>query len=331
MKRRNNKILIIALMLILIMGSAAGCQKKQWIHVGLVDKDFALTFEAEGGRTVSEILEEAEVTLGEKDITEPAGTEVLTGDTEILIKRYAAVTVTYEGQSYDLEFLGGRVQDAIDEAGIVLDEQTFIDEPLTDWLKPGQEIYVHHELSVNLTADGSTEHIYTEKATVGELLEERGLTLGKRDRINVELTDPITNNMDVTIQRVKVKKETKKQKIDFETEYQETSSLAQGQTQVSQEGEKGVRKITYRVTYVDGVEESRKTLKKEVIKEPVNEIILQGTYVEPEPEYEDTDDGEYGENGKKIVQQVSYDNCDGSGHGYTVIVYEDGSQDIIEY
>jgi murein DD-endopeptidase MepM/ murein hydrolase activator NlpD len=66
--------------------------------------------------------------------------------------------------------------------------------------------------------------------------------------------------------------------IDFDSVDVETSSLNVGETAVLVKGEKGERRSTVEVTYVDGVERSRKTVSSEITKEPVTEQIGVGTY-----------------------------------------------------
>lgn len=69
--------------------------------------------------------------------------------------------------------------------------------------------------------------------------------------------------------------------IDFTTEYIDDPNLVAGESRVQTEGVDGVKKITYRVTYSNGQEVHRETILTEVIKAPVNEVILRGTYTAP--------------------------------------------------
>ncbi len=66
--------------------------------------------------------------------------------------------------------------------------------------------------------------------------------------------------------------------LDYETVQYETSSLNVGTTAVLVKGKKGEKNTTIEVTYVDGIEHSRKTISSEIIREPVVEQIGIGTY-----------------------------------------------------
>lgn len=71
--------------------------------------------------------------------------------------------------------------------------------------------------------------------------------------------------------------------IPYETIEQENSELEQGVSNVIQNGVNGIERTVYNVTYTDDVETDREVVSVEITKEPINEIVEIGTYVEPEP------------------------------------------------
>ena len=84
------------------------------------------------------------------------------------------------------------------------------------------------------------------------------------------------------------------------------------------------KEVTYKIVLVDGEEESREALEEKVLKEAVNAIVVVGTKT-------NAPERETGSNGKEIVSKVAVPDCDGSGHGYYVITYADGSVDYQDY
>lgn len=66
--------------------------------------------------------------------------------------------------------------------------------------------------------------------------------------------------------------------LDYETIEVETSSLNVGSRQILVNGEKGEKHTNYEITYVDGIERSRKIIGTKVTREPVVEEIGIGTY-----------------------------------------------------
>lgn len=66
--------------------------------------------------------------------------------------------------------------------------------------------------------------------------------------------------------------------LDYETVEVETSSLNVGTTGMLVKGERGEKRSNVEITYIDGIERSRKTISSEITKEPIVEQIGIGTY-----------------------------------------------------
>ncbi len=88
--------------------------------------------------------------------------------------------------------------------------------------------------------------------------------------------------------------------VPYDTEYQDDDTRYEGVETVSQEGEKGKNKITAKVYYVNDEEVKRTIQKTERVKEPVTEIILQGTLPPQSSHYSDAS----AETGKKYIWPV---------------------------
>ncbi len=69
--------------------------------------------------------------------------------------------------------------------------------------------------------------------------------------------------------------------IPFDTSTVESSQYDKGSLKVTTMGINGEKIVTYKVTFNNGVESSRETIKEEVTKAPVSEITTLGTYVKP--------------------------------------------------
>ena len=88
--------------------------------------------------------------------------------------------------------------------------------------------------------------------------------------------------------------------VPYDTEYQDDDTRYEGVETVSQEGEKGTNKITAKVYYVNGEEVKRTIQKTERTKDPVTEIILQGTLPPQSSHYSDAS----ADAGKKYIWPV---------------------------
>jgi murein DD-endopeptidase MepM/ murein hydrolase activator NlpD len=105
-----------------------------------------------------------------------------------------------------------------------------------------------------------------------DLQEDSILQIGQE--VNVTGYKPI---IDVVVTEEELVAET----IDYDVKYESTDSLFKGQTQVKQSGQEGTKNVLYRVTKENGQVVEREVLESNVVKEPVNKIILQGTKVIP--------------------------------------------------
>lgn len=71
--------------------------------------------------------------------------------------------------------------------------------------------------------------------------------------------------------------------MEYETIYKDSSAYYKGQTVVDQKGVNGILERTLLVTYRDGQEVSRVSIREEVSQEPVPKIVLRGTKPRPTP------------------------------------------------
>lgn len=311
-ERRMKKIIrfVICTAPLLFLSACSG----KAIEVSIVDGHTTTIVEVSGGETVDEILTEAELSVEEKDSVSPSFDTAISDDGFVItITRNCTVEVVCDdGEAVMLELNGGTVADAIEKAGITLGEHDLLNHDAGMYLTDGLVIEYTHRVEVNLTVDGEKSQCITSAKNVGELLSECDIELGKDDRINVAADAVLAENDSIIIERVNVKTVTEKETVAFATKTEYSSALYQGQSSVKQQGISGEKEVTYEVTYVDNVEESRRQVKEVVTKEPVDEIILLGTKQKVS-------------NGKTVVSRERVYDCDGSGHGYWIITYSDGT------
>lgn len=92
------------------------------------------------------------------------------------------------------------------------------------------------------------------------------------------INNAVLNKISKELKAVEVVEKEEKEifDIDFKTIEKEDPTLNKGETKVEQEGKKGIKEVTYIVTYVDGKQTSKEIIKSEVIEEPIDEVILVG-------------------------------------------------------
>ncbi|WP_168356582.1 ubiquitin-like domain-containing protein [Petralouisia muris] len=289
--------------------------------VQINDSGVVTELEVSTPSTVEEILEEAEIAWKDGDEVSPALDTKITEAGEIVISRKNTVKLTADGETKEVVMVGGTVSDLLEQEGVTLGEKQRVNYDLDEYLKDGMEIKISYSYSVEVTCDGETYARETEAETVSDVLEELKITLGEDDRITPAVTEAVAEGMKIVVNRVTFDTVVETETIEYETVYEDDSSMSKGQEEVSKDGENGEKQVTYQVTYVDGEEESREAAEETVTKEPVNKVVRVGTQEESSPS----------SSGRSVVSKKAFYDCNGSGHGYYEITYSDGSVEYEEF
>jgi uncharacterized protein YabE (DUF348 family) len=144
-------------------------------------------------------------------------------------------------------------------------------------IKDGQQIYIKKAVKVNIAVDGKTLNILSAEDNVEKMLEAEGIELSKEDIIEPSMITNIKEDMNIKITRVETKIIEEKQEIQFSKEFKKSGEYKKGTSKVIQSGENGEKLIKYQVVYKDSIEVSREKVSEEIVKDPVKEIIIEGT------------------------------------------------------
>jgi uncharacterized protein YabE (DUF348 family) len=143
----------------------------------------------------------------------------------------------------------------------------------------GERIIIQKAKNLEIKSDGERKEVKTFGKNIATVLGEQDINLSEDDIVQPGLYTPIVDGDLISIVRVIIKEEVIKEEIKFQTIENEDDKLGWREKKVTQKGENGTKEIKYKVAYHDGKEVSRKILETNVTKEPVKEVITQGTYV----------------------------------------------------
>lgn len=141
----------------------------------------------------------------------------------------------------------------------------------------GYTVSVKAKYDVTVTADGQTKTIHTGDARVSDILRQAGVTVGENDIVEPAQDTELTEATAIKVTRVTTKTTTETKDIAYSTETRETSELEKGKSRVAQEGVNGKEEITLEYTYHDGVQVSVVQTGSQVLEQPVNKIVENGT------------------------------------------------------
>lgn len=167
----------------------------------------------------------------------------------------------------------------LDEQHIRLNGEDAVSGNQEDVIYDGKRIVIKRMKHVSLAIEGNKRSIATYRTDVEGMLLENNVVLGEDDFVMPKNEGTVTDGAKVTVVRVAVEEQLVDKSIAFEKTIEEDAKLSWRKTIVTQKGESGVKRFTYKVMSYDGKEVDRKLLKQEVTKEPVTEKTIQGTYV----------------------------------------------------
>lgn len=144
---------------------------------------------------------------------------------------------------------------------------------------PGVDIRIRRAVKTKIQVDGNTTENWTLQKTVGGTISENNITLGRLDKVSPDPLSPPRTGTAIVITRINVEEKVIAEDIDFKIITNTDSKLSWREQKITQAGEKGIREAKYRITYKNGKETTRVALEKNIIKDPVTQIVTQGTYI----------------------------------------------------
>ncbi len=173
-----------------------------------------------------------------------------------------------------------------DTVGEFLQEQKIIINN-DDYLFPAKEnrifsesqIIISRIKNIEIITDGKIEKFYVYGKNIASALWENDIELGEDDFTRPDLNYPVRDGDKIEVIRVSIREEVIKKDIPFPIKENEDDKLSWRTRKVTQKGEKGIRETTYKVIFHNNKEISRRIINEVVTKEPVPEIVTQGTYM----------------------------------------------------
>ena len=190
------------------------------------------------------------------------------------------VDLYYGGNLFRVETEKDTVGQLLNEQGIDLTEEDLIFPSTNVEVFSGLVVYFKKAIEVKFEVDGKSFSKKTIYRRIPEILADAGISLSHLDKTEPAKDEVISDGQEIKIIRINVEEIEREEKIPYKTQEEEDEDLKWKKRKVEQEGEEGVRKVKYLITYKDGQEISREKLSSEIIKEPVDEIIKIGTKIE---------------------------------------------------
>lgn len=166
-----------------------------------------------------------------------------------------------------------------DTVGAILAEQNIqikkgdvVTPSLNSELSRDQQISIQRAAQVVLKIDGKATTYYSVANSVESFLAEAKVTVGEHDGFNASMAAPITNGLELNIDRVNEYYYTVDEAIPFNVQEKGTYSLPKGESNVLVAGQAGIRQKQFVIRYENGVKVSEEQIGEAVTQQPVDEV-----------------------------------------------------------
>lgn len=187
------------------------------------------------------------------------------------------IILTVDGQTSKVNTLSKNVGDFLFNKKVGLKESCMIEPSIDSKLKDNMEIKITNQIMVNICDAGVNKEYKTTKQKVEDVLKECEIILNDADILNKSLNDKIKSNDTIEIIRIKEEVVVSEKEIPFKTEIVKDNSKVTGNKELNNKGENGIIEEKYKITYKNGKISSKKLVSDKIIKNPVNEVIKEGT------------------------------------------------------
>lgn len=206
---------------------------------------------------------------------------ILVSITAIILGTYSSfnkqISLTIDGQTSKIDTISRTVEELLSSRRIILREGSRLQPSLDSKIKDKMEIKIINQFEIKVVDSGVEKSYKTNQENVEDALESLNIVLGDKDIVNKDLDEKLDKNEKIKITRVKEEDLIEVEEIPFETEVKKDAKLVKGKQILQMQGQKGEKKITYKITYNDNKIVSKKKILEEITKKPINEVIKKGT------------------------------------------------------
>ncbi|WP_427133210.1 ubiquitin-like domain-containing protein [Pseudarthrobacter sp. S9] len=233
------------------------------------------------GGTVGQVVKGAKVELQPSDRVSPSVDSHVQDGSVINVNLAKAVKVSLDGAERTINTTSPTVEGLVTELGVASASQVSV--PKDAQLSvSGSFVAISTPKTVSIVADGNATKATTTAATVSQVLDHAGLSLGASDRISQPGNAPVVNDMVIKVSRVDASKTADTtEPVPFETLTTESADMFKGEKTVTEAGVAGTTNKSFKLVLVDGREASRTLVSESVSAQPVTERVTVGTKDKP--------------------------------------------------
>lgn len=187
------------------------------------------------------------------------------------------VVLDDDGYSVEITTHDATVKDLLERYDVKLNPGDEITPGIDTELSKEITIRITRAVPVKVMADGEEKVVYIPGGTVQDALNEAGVELREKDKVNLSLNEPVIPDTQVVVTRMDEKIIVEKESIPYQAVSRKNNNMDEGVSKIVQEGREGELKREILVVYKDGKEINRKVVGETVTRQPVDRIVELGT------------------------------------------------------
>ena len=188
------------------------------------------------------------------------------------------IILIVDGKEQQVYGFGVNVSELLQENSIVFNEYDRIAPTMDTKLVDGLTVNIRYAIPVQLRVGYQEHKLMTAAETIGEVLKDEGISLGKLDLVSPALTEKLNKDTsNIQVDRITTQVIEVKEPIPYEVQRKEDATLLIGLVEEENDGKDGELKKVWEKVYKNGVMTEKKLLSSNVLEEPVHQIIKVGT------------------------------------------------------
>ena len=169
------------------------------------------------------------------------------------------------------------VAEVLNEKAIEIRPDDKLEMALQQKLKDNMKIVIQRAKPIVIITKERDIHMNTLAQTVGQAIEEAGVSLGSLDRLEPGEYTSLKDVDRINVIRVEEQIISQLDKIPFANEIKKNEKLEKGFVKVITKGQEGQKETSVKIVFENGIESMREILAERIIKEPIVGVIEEGT------------------------------------------------------
>jgi uncharacterized protein YabE (DUF348 family) len=276
---------VLATLVGVVVAAVAGTT----VGYAALSKDVTLTLDGRTthvsaiGDTVGDVLASEGIDLTDKDLVAPAVDESVTDGSAIAVQFGRPLELSVDGDTRTYWVNSTNVASALGEIGRRFEGADLSTSRGSSIGRSGLTLRVvtPKVVRIKLGAKDLKKHKVT-ALTVADVLESMGFEVDKHDKVTPSLTTEIAEGDKVVVKDIRIAtRKVAREVVDSPVIEREDPTMYEGDEEVVREGSDGVRKVTYRLRFVNGELVARKVVDADVSVKAVPTIVAVGTKEQP--------------------------------------------------